>query len=213
MNLLYTELFRAIPTEIAMDSLVRVLQAVAAFMYIREGRCRVCFHKCRTICWDLLEPVGSENGLKPNVVQRVQMTRVSCNFIQPLRAARPWRLPRHFFPTRRPSVSQLISAVGENSQQRQTHRRTRENAQQQSGILLWLVVWNIFIFPHIGNNHPNWVPTSTVYEEQCGNPENHHWCFARAALNIHGITYVCALKSGLPSGNQTWLKIPYERRF
>ena len=25
------------------------------------------------------------------------------------------------------------------------------------GILVWLVVWNIFIFPYIGNNHPNWL--------------------------------------------------------
>ena len=23
--------------------------------------------------------------------------------------------------------------------------------------LFWLVVWNIFIFPYIGNNHPNWL--------------------------------------------------------
>ena len=24
-------------------------------------------------------------------------------------------------------------------------------------IVYWLVVWNIFIFPYIGNNHPNWL--------------------------------------------------------
>jgi hypothetical protein len=24
-------------------------------------------------------------------------------------------------------------------------------------MLFWLVVWNIFIFPYIGNNHSNWV--------------------------------------------------------
>ena len=24
-------------------------------------------------------------------------------------------------------------------------------------IYCWLVVWNIFIFPYIGNNHPNWL--------------------------------------------------------
>ena len=24
-------------------------------------------------------------------------------------------------------------------------------------IYSWLVVWNIFIFPYIGNNHPNWL--------------------------------------------------------
>ena len=24
-------------------------------------------------------------------------------------------------------------------------------------IIIWLVVWNIFIFPYIGNNHPNWL--------------------------------------------------------
>ena len=23
--------------------------------------------------------------------------------------------------------------------------------------IFWLVVWNIFIFPYIGNNHPNWL--------------------------------------------------------
>jgi hypothetical protein len=22
--------------------------------------------------------------------------------------------------------------------------------------IIWLVVWNMFIFPYIGNNHPNW---------------------------------------------------------
>ena len=38
-------------------------------------------------------------------------------------------------------------------------------------ILVWLVVWNIFSFPYIGNNHPNWliffrgvgIPPTSVY--------------------------------------------------
>ena len=52
---------------------------------------------------------------------------------------------------------------------------------QFSMILLWLVVWNMFIFPYIENSHPNWLscfseglkpPTST-----CGLVVNEHVFF------------------------------------
>ena len=43
-------------------------------------------------------------------------------------------------------------------------RITKSQIEQNGGALwvwgkiwYWLVVWNIFIFPYIGNNHPNWL--------------------------------------------------------
>ena len=33
----------------------------------------------------------------------------------------------------------------------------RSNPQSASKLLYWLVVWNMFYFPYIGNNHPNWL--------------------------------------------------------
>ena len=36
-------------------------------------------------------------------------------------------------------------------------------------MVYWLVVWNIFHFPYIGNNHPNWIQLTNIFQRGWNN--------------------------------------------
>ena len=68
--------------------------------------------------------------------------------------------------------------------------------------MYWLVVWNIFVFPYIGNTNPNWliffrgVETTNRWLKQCFLPvttymyfwQRHHWYQALKFQQKSGVT-------------------------